>query len=164
MLYGRLPTTRSSARRARAGRRREIDLEHVGLDDVEAGRAAQPRRQVAIELDHRERAAALEQRPRQGAAGPGPISTSASPGRGSIAATIALDHRAIDEEVLAEALSRAMRAQALAPRVPPLLRRVAQLDVGAAAQVAQPFVVGLLELLLAQDVARLLALLLACRA
>src|SRR6185295_13140898 len=86
---------------------------------------------------------------------PGPISTSASDRRGPIAATIASTTAASfrkcwPNRLRATCFTTARRSA----------RRLAHLDVGPAAQVAQPVVVGVLELLLAQDVARLLPLLL----
>ena len=142
-------------RAGRAASAREVDLQHVGLDDVELGsrRAAARRGRGRA----RSRSAA-----RSGAASgpvsaprPGPISTSAWPGRGSIASTIASTtapsvRKCWPKRLRATCFTTARRSG----------RRLAHLDVGAPAQVAHPFVVGVLELLLAQDVARLLAQLL----
>ena len=85
------------------GQGREIDVEDVGLDDVEPGRAAQPRGQVAIELDDRERAAALEQRTGQR------TPARADLDEGLTASRIdriddPVEHRSVDQEVLAEPL------------------------------------------------------------
>jgi hypothetical protein len=64
MLYGRLPTTRSLARRAR-GQRGEVDLQHVGLDDLELRMLAQARRRGRDRARSRSACPALDQRLRQ---------------------------------------------------------------------------------------------------
>ena len=103
MLYGRLPTTRSArARRTRQGG--DVDRQHVGLDHVERRVAAQARGEIAIELDHRQPLAAFEQRQRQRAASGTDLDQRVARlriDRGDDP----VDHRQVDEEVLAEALS-----------------------------------------------------------
>ena len=152
----------------RPGQRREVDGEHVGFDDVEPGRLAPAGGQVAIELDLALSAAdAGEQRPGDRTES----RTDLDQGLARLwvdSLDDRLDHALVDEEMLAEPLARAVRHgdaracdQPVCAVPAPLLRRVAQLDVGAGAEVTHPLRIGFVELLLAQDVACLLALLLA---
>jgi hypothetical protein len=91
----------STRHRGRQGR--EIDIEHVGLDHVEARGAAEPDGQVAIELDDGECLAALEQRTGQRAAARPDLDQGLS-GTRVDRADDPVDHRSVDEEVLPEPL------------------------------------------------------------
>src|SRR5947209_6767272 len=90
---------------------------------------------------------------------PGPISTSASPGRGSKASTIPSITPPSTRKCWPNRLRATWRIAQRAP-VTGSERRLAQLDVRARPQLARPLEIRRLKLLFAQDVARLLALLL----
>ena len=113
MLYGRLPTTRSLPEPPAGASRREIDREHVGLDDLESRRHAQPRREIAVELDHRQRRHALEQREGQRAPARPDLDQRLAGARID-AVDDPMDHRPVDEEMLAEPLLGAMQGSAAA--------------------------------------------------
>ena len=86
------------------GQRGEVDLQHVGLDYLHPFALAPARGQVAVELDHRQRAAALEQRLGQRAqAGPDLDQRLAGPRRDG--PHDGVDHGRIGQEMLAEALA-----------------------------------------------------------
>ena len=129
---------------------REVDLQHIGLDDVaaaDARAAARPGRGPA-----RSPSGARAARPAAASAppGPGPISTIASPGCGSISRTMRVDDRGVGQEVLAEALA----GDVLRAGSPRSLRRFAVLDVGAAAHFLRPALEGLVQLASRASMAR----------
>ena len=53
MLYGRLPTTRSRSPGSQ-GQVREVHLQHVGLQQLDARNRAPERGQVAVQFDQRQ--------------------------------------------------------------------------------------------------------------
>ena len=99
---------RSGGRRRAASRKSNSSASAEWTRSVAASRAAlaEARHQVAVDLDHVQRARAPRAAAREGAA-PGPISTMRSPGCGAIARTIRSMVAGIVQEVLAEALAGA---------------------------------------------------------
>ena len=93
--------------------RGEVHLQHVRFHHRQARPLAQPRRQVAVQLDDGERTTALQQRLRQSAQARPDLHQRLS-GPGCDRPHDAVDDCNIDEEVLAEALARDMGAQAWA--------------------------------------------------
>ena len=102
--------------------------------------------------------AALHQRRRSARRRPGPISTSASPGRGSIARDDRVDDRRRRRGSAGRSACCAVRRHGPARLAATAAARATRRRRGRAGRA--PLDVGLLELLLAQHVARLLALLL----
>src|SRR6187397_3730120 len=153
MLYGRLPTTRSGAPSLAASARKSTVNTSASITSRSLrarSRRARSRSSSITVSRSTDSASGPVNAPR-----PGPISTSASARRGPIAATIA----SITAASVRKCWPNRLRATCFttARRSG---RRLAHLDVGPAAQVAQPLGVNVLELLLAQDVAGLFALLL----
>jgi hypothetical protein len=97
------------------GQRREVHVQHVGLDHRQPGPAAgaQSRRQVAVELDHRQRAGALQQRLRHRAESGADLHQRVA-GTRLDGAHDAADHALVGQEVLAETLPGEGRAVAAA--------------------------------------------------
>ena len=104
-VVGQVADDPEPAARCGVRKRSEVDLEHVGLDHREPGRLAQSRGEVAVQLDHGERACSLQQRRGERAA-PRPDLDQRLPGTRIDRSDDPVDHRAVDEEVLSEALPR----------------------------------------------------------
>jgi len=102
-VVGQVADDAKLSTRRRGGQGGEIDVEHVGLDHLEARRAAQPHSQVPIELDDGERLAALEQRTGQCAAAGPDLDEGVSRLRVDCVDD-PVDDRSVDEEVLPEPL------------------------------------------------------------
>ena len=126
---------------AAAAQRREVDLStSASITSSPGVRRSRAARSRSSSIDG-ERARSARAADRSARRSPGPISTSASPGRGSIASTIPSITAPSIRKCWPKRLRRAARlgtAHARRSRAPSSLRRLAHLDVGAAAQVAQP--------------------------
>ena len=132
------------------GEAAEVDAERIGLDHRHPRPAPCPGRQVPVQLDHRQGATGPEDRVRQGAL-PGADLAQAVGRPGIDRVNDAVDHRRVDQEVLTESLACDMCHQHAS--TPALQGCIAQLDIGACAQLAHPLDVGRFELLSAQHVA-----------
>ena len=97
---------RAAARRRRRPARRNRPSARRPRSTSSCGAAAQPRGQVAVELDHREPAERARPAAASARRGRGRSRPSRSPGRGSIARTIASMIAVVGQEMLAEALAR----------------------------------------------------------
>ena len=86
----------------------EIDAQHVGLDHLEPGRAAQAGREVAVELDDDQGARAFEEGPRDRAQARSDLDDRLA-GLRRHRPHDRIDDRRVGEKVLAETLSRTMR-------------------------------------------------------
>ena len=86
------------------GQRAEVDLQHIGLDHGHARALAPAGRQIAVEFDDGQRAAALEQRLGHGAEA-GPDFHQRLAGARRDGPHDLVDHHRVDQEVLAEALA-----------------------------------------------------------
>ncbi len=84
---------------------RKVHFQHIGLDDIELPVLAQPRGQVAVQLDHREPAQAFDQRLGQRRQ-PRADLHHGLPGLGRDGAHNRIDDALVAQEVLAEALAR----------------------------------------------------------
>jgi hypothetical protein len=86
------------------GQRREVDLQHVGLDHGDARALAPAGGQVAVEFDDGERATALQQRLGHGAQAGSDLHQRLAGPRCDGPHDL-VDHHRVDQEVLAEALA-----------------------------------------------------------